>query len=200
MSIKILGGTFKGIPIKAPSGTSTRPTLSMVRESVFNMSQNKIEEALFLDIFAGTGAMGLEALSRGALHSTFIEKDRKALSCLKENIEKLAIKDKATILPIDVLAALKKLTGPFSIIYIDPPYGEKKEELHSQKLLISILQTLDDPRLVEANGWVFVEFSIYSDLDFKKISLKHLCYDHSRDFSRTSLHLFKMSPNTLTAT
>ena len=81
--MKILGGTFKGRIIKTPKGKTTRPTLSSLRESVFNISQNRIENAQFLDLFAGSGAMGLEAISRGADRAVFIDKDKHAIRNLK---------------------------------------------------------------------------------------------------------------------
>lgn len=194
MSLKILGGDYRGIPLESPSGKNTRPTLSMVRQAVFNMCQQKIENSLFLDLFAGTGAMGLEALSRGAKEAFFVEKQRQALHCLKNNIQKLHVEEKAIIYPVDVLTALKRLSDrSFDLIYIDPPYGEKKEEIHSEPLVEKILLELDSDSLVSIDGWVFLEFSLYSKKDFKKLPLKNLHYDHSRDFARTTLHLFKKS-------
>lgn len=108
MTLKINGGKFRGIKLSSPSGNKTRPTSDMLREAVFNIAQHKIQDSLFLDLFAGTGAMGLEALSRGAMKSIFIEKDRTAINCIKENIEKLSLKEEATLLPLDILSAHKK--------------------------------------------------------------------------------------------
>jgi len=122
MSLRIIGGQFKGRILKAPKGLSTRPTQGMLRESVFNICQNEIQGAHFLDLFAGTGAMGLEALSRGARHATLVESDRKALSSIRENIAILQVASQTTLIACDAKHAVKRLSGSFDIIYIDPPY------------------------------------------------------------------------------
>lgn len=191
MSLKINGGSFKGLSLYTPAGSTTRPTSNMLREAVFNICQHKVQQAHFLDVFAGTGAMGLEALSRGAAHATFLENERNALSCIKKNIEKLSVKDKTSILPIDVLAALKKLEGQtFDLIYIDPPYGEKEQEKRSLEKIKHILTYLDH-HLTKDSSWVFVEFSSYCKEDFSQIPLEHLKWEKKRTFARSDLHLFK---------
>lgn len=122
MSLRIFGGQFKGRILKSPSSETTRPTQGVVREAVFNICQASIEESRFLDLFAGSGAMGLEALSRKAAHATFIEKNRLAAQCIKENLSLLNLSEKAEIFSEDAVAALSKIKQPFDIIYIDPPY------------------------------------------------------------------------------
>lgn len=191
MTLKINGGLFKGISLESPSGNKTRPTSSMLREAVFNICQHKVQEANFLDIFAGTGAMGLEALSRGAAHSTFIENDRNALACIRKNIQKLSATDKTSILPIDVLSSLKKLEGQtFDLIYIDPPYGEKEIEKRSLEQLKAILAHLDK-HLTDASTWIFVEFSSYCKEDFSQLPFERIRWEQKRTFARSDLHLFK---------
>lgn len=98
-----------------------RPTSSKLRGSVFNSLQDRIEGASFLDLFAGSGAVGLEALSRGASSATFIERDLTAIQCIRENLQRL--KEEATILKMPVIHGLKRLNQRFDIIYIDPPYA-----------------------------------------------------------------------------
>jgi 16S rRNA (guanine966-N2)-methyltransferase len=192
MSLKINGGIFKGICLNSPSGNKTRPTSNMLREAVFNICQHKIQDAAFLDIFAGTGAMGLEALSRGAAHATFIENERNALLCIKKNIERLSVLEKTSIYPQDVLSSLKKLEGKtFDVIYIDPPYGEKEEEKRSLEKVKHILTFLDH-HLTHGSSWIFLEFSSYCKEDFSKISLENLKWQHKRTFARSDLHLFKI--------
>lgn len=122
MTLKILSGAHKGRALKTPKGPSTRPTQGMLRAAIFNICQNIIENARFLDLFAGSGAMGLEAYSRGAAHVTLVENHPAAISCIRENIETLQAKDTCHLLPLEVHLALKKLQGPFDIVYIDPPY------------------------------------------------------------------------------
>ena len=97
----------------------------MLREAIFNICQNEIEGARFLDLFAGSGAMGLEALSRGASHATFIEQNRIAIQCIKENIAALQVEKACRIVPMHYLKALSLLQQEkmqFELIYVDPPY------------------------------------------------------------------------------
>lgn len=132
MTLRIIAGRFKGRSLKTPKGPSTRPTQGMLREAVFNICQNEIEGARFLDLFAGSGAMALEALSRGASHATLVEQNRQAVSCIKENIEMLQVKENTDLLPFPAqraLALLAKQSVHYNIVYIDPPYDMPYKEL-----------------------------------------------------------------------
>ncbi len=109
-----------------PKGDSTRPTSAKLRGSIFDILQNQIEGKSFLDLFAGSGSMGIEALSRGASTAVFVEKDRGAAMCIKENL--LALQIEAIVLQMDAWSAVKRLIKEgkqFDIIYIDPPYTLK---------------------------------------------------------------------------
>ena len=125
MTLRMIAGQFKGRLLKTPKSTSTRPTQGMLREALFNICQMEILNARFLDLFAGSGAMGLEALSRGALHATFVEQNRQAIQCIKENIADLGVEKQTQLIPIDAsraVALLAKQGAQFDLIYIDPPY------------------------------------------------------------------------------
>lgn len=125
MTLRIIAGSFKGRLLKAPKGPSTRPTQGMLREAVFNICQSEIANARFLDLFAGSGAMALEALSRGASHSTLVEQNRNAIACIKENIAILHVEAQTNLIPCDTnraITLLVKQGALFDIIYIDPPY------------------------------------------------------------------------------
>jgi len=120
--VRILAGRFKNHTLKTPK--SARPTTSKLRGSVFDILQHQIEGARFLDLFAGSGAMGIEAFSRGAKSATFVEKNRQAAACIRENLSTLHIE--GTVLQLETKAALKHLTKKkylFDIIYMDPPYS-----------------------------------------------------------------------------
>lgn len=121
----ITSGKFKGRKVLAPSSDTTRPTLSQVRMSVFNILQSLInfEESSFLDMFAGSGIMGLEALSRGFNFVTAIEKETKVINILKSNYQNI-VKDNTTyrLRQADSLKITQKLNQKFDVIYIDPPY------------------------------------------------------------------------------
>lgn len=123
--MRIIAGAFKGRSLKTPKTATTRPTQSMLRGAVFNMCQQMIEGAHFLDLFAGSGAMGCEALSRGASHVIFVEHNTQALRCIEENLNSLQVTQAARILPWRIERALALLTKEnlsFDLIYADPPY------------------------------------------------------------------------------
>src|SRR5437016_7699125 len=107
----IIGGRYRNRTIAAPKGLATRPTSGALRESLFNICQHYIEGARFLDLFAGSGAMGLEALSRGAGHAFFIDNSRDAVNCLKGNAKKLLVEEQVTIRYGDVFQILERLAS-----------------------------------------------------------------------------------------
>lgn len=152
MSLKILGGTFKGHKIKAPKGESTRPTKAMLKEAFFNICQQEIDEALFLDLFAGSGAMGIEAISRGAKQSVFIDNHPNAIAVIQKNLEDLQIEEKSLILKKEWEKGINQLHKngfQFDLIYMDPPYHLP---LTDKKKIVNQLFTLTLVR-----GSLFVE-------------------------------------------
>lgn len=124
--MRIVAGMYRGRRLQAPSGTLTRPTTDRVREALFSVLHSLsggLDGAVVLDAFAGSGALGLEALSRGAAHVTFVEKDRRALDALRANIGSLAASGSCRVVAIDVTrSAPAPVAGPFSLILLDPPY------------------------------------------------------------------------------
>jgi 16S rRNA (guanine(966)-N(2))-methyltransferase RsmD len=159
--MRIIGGIFKHRTLISPKGEQTRPTSERLRETIFNIIQGHIEEKTFLDLYAGSGAVGIEAISRGASFVTMIEKDRKALQALQENIKKLEILDQTKILCGDVLTLLKRLKGEsYDIIFIDPPYEKGFQE--------KTLELIDLFHLLAKEGIIFVEESAQYDHAFPK--------------------------------
>ena len=125
MNIRIIAGTYGGRLIGAPDGKRTHPMSERVRNALFNSLGSAIQDATVLDAFAGTGAVGIEAISRGAKSAIFIEKDRVAQKVLAENIEKLGIKDHAKIVKASVAAWMSTYEGNFfDFIFVDPPYHD----------------------------------------------------------------------------
>ncbi len=125
--MQIIGGKHRKRHLKSPKHTVTRPSSSSVREALFNICQWEIENARFLDLFAGSGAIGLEALSRGASEVIFIENSRLTLPTLRENIALLKEESHSRVFPVDVFKGLEKLRDQqahFTIIFADPPYGK----------------------------------------------------------------------------
>lgn len=178
MTLKILSGKFKNRLLKTPKGTKTRPTSSKVRGSIFDSLQNQVDNADFLDLFAGSGSMGIEALSRGAKSATFIEKDRSAAACIRENLEMLGIE--ASVYQMDVFIALKLLLkkgGAFDLIYIDPPY-----ELNIAPLIAQIppLLSPEGILIVEQSKHAKLEAPLLQKIDEKKFGDTVLYFWHSR--------------------
>ena len=123
--MRIIAGAFKGRRL-APVKGRTRPTAAKVREAIFNILGSAVLEARVLDLFAGTGALGIEALSRGAAVAVFVEDHPESLKVLRRNLEDLGLADRTTIWPLPVATALKQLAGqgePFGLAFLDPPYG-----------------------------------------------------------------------------
>ena len=132
--IRLTGGEWNGRKIKSPSGNATRPTSSRVREGVFNVLGKKIRECEFYDLYAGSGAIGFEALSRGAMRAIFLESAPHALVVLRENVKLLGCRDRALCLPHKLPGWLESNEfhpHPPAILFIDPPYGAD----HAQKMM-----------------------------------------------------------------
>ena len=125
-TIRVIGGEKRGFRLAVPSGGDLRPTSNRVREALFDILSHKIPRARVLDLFAGTGAIGIEALSRGAGHCRFIEKSRAVLATLKRNLEVCDLTSRASILQGEIPRALSRLPEleTFDLVFVDPPYGQ----------------------------------------------------------------------------
>lgn len=130
--MRIIAGKYRGRKLKSPPSLQTRPTSDRLRETLFNILAPRIEDARFLDLCAGSGAVGLEALSRGATHATFVDQSRKMCGLIQANLAALQVDEAEVEIEIsEALAFLRKRTAkmtprvlePFDIIFFDPPYG-----------------------------------------------------------------------------
>ena len=183
MSLRIIGGIFRGRRIKAPKNEATRPALESLRESMFNICQNRIQGATVLDLFAGSGAIGFEALSRGANSVIFVEKDRKAMRAISENIELLDVKTQAKLIPMDAFLVLPKLKSHFfDLICIDPPYDIVNQEM-KEGLFMQIL----DLGLLHEKGVLFFEERVSAKQKAIPCEIEGLHLKSSRRFGSTSL-------------
>jgi len=151
--MRLTGGTDRGRRLKAPRGQNTRPTAAKIREAIFNILGPPPDGAV-LDLFAGTGALGMEALSRGAPRAVFIERDRNALSALRQNLRELALEGRSTVIGTDVRTGLRRLAASlgkedkFSWVFMDPPYANETD---------SILGELSERNLLTGCAVVIVE-------------------------------------------
>jgi 16S rRNA (guanine(966)-N(2))-methyltransferase RsmD len=147
--MRVISGTFKGIRIYAPRHKKIKPTSSTVRKAIFDYLQDWVKSKEVLDLYAGTGALGIEALSRGAARAVFVEKDPICVRTINKNLAQLK-GARSEIMPMDVRMALSLLRGEiFELIFIDPPYREK--------LVESTLRELSEYGIVNENSLVVAE-------------------------------------------
>lgn len=148
--LRIIAGQYRSRRLATPEGQDTRPTLDRVREALFNILGDRVVESRFIDLFAGSGAIGLEALSRGASHVTFVETALPAVRALRSNIESLKISaSEFTIVHQDALTYLRAaVTNPADILFADPPY--------SPEALVGLLAELI-PQQISAEGLIVIQ-------------------------------------------
>lgn len=157
--MRVIAGTARSLRLKTPAGMETRPTTDRIKETLFNILQPYLPDAVFVDLFAGSGAIGIEALSRGARHAYFVENEKKALSCIRENLQFTHMADRATILQSDAVSALYSIhEKEADIIFMDPPYDCGHEE--------RVLETLAGLPFVTENTLVVIETSLRTDLSY----------------------------------
>jgi 16S rRNA (guanine966-N2)-methyltransferase len=190
----IFSGLYKSRKIQAPKGMKTRPTSGRLREALFNICQGFIEDAAFLDLFAGSGAMGLEALSRGARTATFIDNSKESIICIQANLRNLQLQNVSEVIYGDVFMMMKKLSKQkrtFDIIYADPPYDTMEEGLLAYSA--SVLAMIDEGSFLEDGGALFIEDSV--DSMPQSVPLKHLALKSSRRMGRSALHYYVYTSN-----
>jgi 16S rRNA (guanine966-N2)-methyltransferase len=123
--MRITGGQYRSRPLKAPKGSLTRPTSDRVREALFSILGSRAAAESVLDLYAGTGALGLEAVSRGAASAVFVERSKEALAALEANVQSLGVADRVRVLAQPVERAARGLAGArFDLIFADPPYAD----------------------------------------------------------------------------
>ncbi|MCH9633772.1 MAG: Ribosomal RNA small subunit methyltransferase D [Chlamydiae bacterium] len=151
--MRIIGGEYRGRKLVAPKTDKTRPSKSILRESLFNICAPYIEETVFLDLFAGSGAIGFEALSRGAKQVLFVENQKTAIEAIKKNAALLNVENQITIIPKNVYHFLTKVPSFCDIIFADPPYCPNEPAPPSYKLF----EILDSSPILNPKGRFFLE-------------------------------------------
>ncbi len=127
--VRVIAGEFRGRRLVAPDTADTRPVTDRVKEAVFSSLADTVDEAEVLDLYAGAGSFGIEALSRGARHATFVENGRRALDALRRNLEAVGAKSRATVIPTSVERFLEATTATFDLVFCDPPWPVDTEAL-----------------------------------------------------------------------
>lgn len=158
--MRIIAGTARSLPLKSVEGMETRPTTDRIKETLFNMIQNQVPGSYFLDLFAGSGQIGLEALSRGARYAVFVDSGKKQVSCITDNIRFTKFEKESRIYPSDVLSALRAMEGKyqFDIIFMDPPYHQMMEK--------EVLRSLASSSLLKENTTIILEASSKTELEY----------------------------------
>lgn len=159
--MRVIAGRARSLKLKTPKGQDTRPTMDRIKETLFNILQGDIPGCIFLDLFAGSGGIGIEALSRGAAHAYFVENDKEAAACIQENLSFTRFQDSATLLKQDVFSALYAVhEKEADIIFMDPPYeaGCEKE----------LFEALGNQPYVTENTLLIIEARLKTDFDFAR--------------------------------
>lgn len=179
--MRVIGGSAKRLQLKTLEGNSTRPTTDRIKETLFNMISPYLYDCMFLDLFSGSGGIGIEALSRGAREAVLVDDNPKAMACIRENLKHTHLEHRAVTMAADVMTALRQMEGTrtFDYIFMDPPYNQLLEK--------KVLEYLAESNLVSEESVIIVEASKETDFD----------YVESFGFSvlkkkeyKTNLHLF----------
>lgn len=179
--MRVIAGTAKRLQLKTLDGMDTRPTTDRIKETLFNILQTGIAGSRFLDLFAGSGQIGLEALSRGAKHAVFVDNSKKACACIADNIRFTRMEACSTLLTMEVSGALRTLEGkePFDYIFMDPPYHSGMER--------EVLAYLASSALLCGDGIVIVEAAV--DTDFSYVQELGLYIEREKIY-KTNKHIF----------
>jgi len=165
--MRVISGSAKGIQLNSLEGLETRPTLDRVKEALFSSIQFQIQDARILDLFSGSGALGIEALSRNAKQAVFCDNSRRAIQIIKDNLERTKLKDKAIVIQKDYIECLESLDMKFDFIFLDPPYKTDFVENAIEKIL-----SLD---LLQKNGTIIIETDRKDNiLENKEMELKNI--------------------------
>mgnify|MGYP002625211636 CR=1 FL=1 len=158
--LRVISGNNRGLQLMTPDGLDTRPTTDRIKETLFNMIAFDIPDSLFLDLFSGSGQIGIEALSRGSRKAIFVEKDSAAFKCIEKNIAKAKLSEKSFLYKEDVFSALNKINEkePFDFVFMDPPYNNELEK--------QVLISLADKKYISDETLIIVEASLETDMDY----------------------------------
>lgn len=159
-SMRVIAGKARSIPLKTVEGQNTRPTTDRIKETLFNMLQSELADCLFIDLFSGSGGIGIEALSRGARKAVFVENAPKALACIRDNLAKTKLEKNAVVMAADAVNAVYRLEGsePADFIFMDPPYHQELER--------QVLEALKNSSLADEYTTIIVEADLHTDFSY----------------------------------
>ncbi len=178
--MRVIAGSARRLLLKTPECMDTRPTTDRIKETLFNMLMPNLPGAVFVDLFSGSGGIGIEALSRGAAKAYFVESSPKAVACITDNVEHTHFTDKAVILKQDVFAAIRgSIRDTADVVFLDPPYNQEYDK--------RVLELLKDALFVSEDTLIVVEAALKTEFDYvQELGFaveKEKCY-------KTSKHVF----------
>ena len=179
--MRVIAGTARRLNLKTVPGMETRPTTDRIKETLFNILQPEMPDCRFLDLFSGSGGIGIEALSRGAAYAVFVEKNPKACNCIRDNLSFTKLAEHGKLLNMDVLQALRSLEGggAFDCIFMDPPYNHDLER--------QVLEYLTDSSLTDEHTLIIIEADLHTDFSY----VTDLGYELARSKEyKTNKHVF----------
>lgn len=178
--MRVIAGKARSLRLKTPAGTEVRPTTDRIKETLFNMIQMEVPGSLFVDLFAGSGGIGIEALSRGARHVYFVDNAAESAACIRDNLTFTRLSESATLLKQDAALALCQINEKEAdIIFMDPPYRDGCEE--------RIFRTLSEMPYVTESTMIILEAEVNKHMDF----LEELGFEVVREKKyRINKHVF----------
>lgn len=178
--MRVITGKARGVQLKTPDGELTRPTADRVKEALFSIINFDIPGAKVLDLFGGTGQLGIEALSRGAEQAVFVDAREDACSLIRENLKRTKLTQQAKVIRSDYASYLKRCNDKFDIIFLDPPYAEE--------FLENSLQKITEIDILQSNGIIVAERPLGKDLPWTFEG-----YERSKDYKygRTLLTIYR---------
>lgn len=182
--MRVISGKARGLKLNAPKNDDVRPTTDRVKESLFNMINSYMMESEILDLFAGTGSLGIECLSRGADKCVFVDSSKESIGIIKSNIKKARVEDKSTVLNSDFKSAMKSLSlknQSFDVIFMDPPYYKN--------MFSDALSGVDQNNLLKEDGIIVVE---HDTKDEFPDSIGRLYKSKDKKYGNTTITFYKM--------
>lgn len=180
--MRVIAGKARRLPLKTIEGLDTRPTTDRIKETLFNILQDDIPGCRFLDLFSGSGGIGIEALSRGAREAVFVENNHRAAACIRDNLVFTRLEKESRLLVTDVFRGIETLSmegTPFQIIFMDPPYNKLFEK--------DVLFHLKSSPLIDKDTLIIVEASLETEFDY----LDSLGFEVlKRKEYKTNVHMF----------
>ncbi|MGN0165927.1 MAG: 16S rRNA (guanine(966)-N(2))-methyltransferase RsmD [Lachnospiraceae bacterium] len=158
--MRVVAGSARSILLETPAGKETRPTTDRIKETLFNMLQPYVPGSVVLDLFAGSGALGIEALSRGADYACFVDMSREAVRCITGNVRRARLEERSDVLLMDYRNAISGLRAKgktFDLVFLDPPYGRELE--------YQALELLDENGLLADDALIVVETALEHDFE-----------------------------------